>query len=392
MRSQLRCPQPVVQGNGAGIPSNRPFFSLKQIRWIQRALFRILSSGRLILGPYTAELERAFAAYVGTPHAVALSSCTAALEIALRFFGVKDREVIVPTNTFVASANAVRFAGGTPVLADIDPECLGLDLEDLERKLNHRTRAVIVVHIAGLVHPRLEEIRSLCRQQNVVLIEDVAHAAGATYRGRMGGTFGEAGCFSFYPTKVITTGTGGMLVTPQEDLADFARCLRHHGAGKQGLTQITHLGNDWLLDEVRAAIGLAQLREIERIIARRRAVAAQYHGALRGHPRAQPLPDPPKTRHVYYKYAVKLGRPEERGRLVDLLKSRHGIETGSIYYPPVHLQPLYAKEPGRRKMSFPKADEVLPRLICLPVHARMALADVQRVLAAFQEALEEVTA
>ncbi len=372
------------------IPSNRPFFRQTQIRWIQRAVARILSSGRLILGPYTAQLERAFREYLMSPYAVGVSSCTAALEITLRYFQVESGEVIVPTNTFVASANAVQFAGGTAVLADIDPESLCLDVPDLKRKLNRRTRAVIVVHVAGLVHPRVEEVRRLCRQRGVALIEDVAHAAGAIHRGRKAGTFGDAGCFSFYATKVITTGTGGMIVTPHQGLAEFALSLRHHGAGPKGLTAVARLGNDWLLDEIRAAVGLAQLREIEAIVKRRRAVAAQYSRALRDHPRVRLLPGYRDIRHVFYKYAVELDRPEVRNRVADLMRTRHGIETGSIYDPPVHRQPLYAKELDRSKTSFPKADGILPRILCLPVHAQMKRSEAGRVLSAFQQTLAEV--
>ncbi len=325
-----------------------------------------------------------------SPYAVAVSSCTAALEITLRFFCVEGREVIVPTNTFVASANAVRFAGGTPVLADIDPKSLCLDIGDLHRKFNRKTSAVIVVHIAGLVHPRLEEIRRLCKEHHVALIEDVAHAAGATYHGRAAGTIGDAGCFSFYPTKIITCGTGGMIITPHEDLAHFALSLRHHGAGMNGLTSITHLGNDWLLDEMRAAVGLAQLRQIEHIIALRRSVAVQYTRGLRKLKKVCPLPAYPRIRHVYYKYAIECDSPEVRDRLVQVLGTRYGIDTGSIYYPPVHRQPLYAREMSRKRGGFPHAEDILPRVLCLPIYAQMLGSDIRRVLLALRGALEEV--
>jgi dTDP-4-amino-4,6-dideoxygalactose transaminase len=353
---------------------------------IQQGVRDVLRSGRLILGPYTRDLERALQSYVDVPHAVAVSSCTAALEIVLRFLGVQDREVIVPTNTFVASANAVVFAGGRPVLCDIDPASLCLDVRDMERKITPRTKAVMVVHIAGLLHPEIEEIERICRERGLELIEDVAHAAGATYKGRKAGSFGVAGCFSFYPTKVMTTGTGGLITTRRADLASYAQRLRHHGAGRGGLTDIQELGNDWLMGEISAVIGLAQFSELEAMIAHRRQVAARYTRALSGSELFQVLPEYPDCRHVFYKYPVTVDTVSGRNTLVEELKSTYAIETGSIYYPPIHRQPYHARMLGVKPADFPRAESVLGRIVCLPVSARMTDEEIDYVLTSLHSA------
>jgi perosamine synthetase len=367
------------------IPATRPWFPPEQERFILGAVRRILRTGRLILGPYTDELERRFARHAGVPHAVAVSSCTAALEIALRWGRIAGGEVVVPTNTFVATANAVWLAGGRPILADIDPTTLCLDVGDLRRKVTRRTRAVVVVHIGGLVHPRIGEIRAFCRRRKLLLVEDAAHAAGATLNGRRAGSFGDAGCFSFYPTKVMTSLVGGMIVTRNRGLAEFARSIRHHGVGPGGLRDIRRLGNDYLMDEMRAAVVIAQLRGLEQAIRLRRRVAALYDRQLRDLSVAI-LRAPKGVRHVYYKYLVLLRTAAERGRVAAALRAR-GIEVGSLYEPPVHRQPFHAAALHHRPGDFPAADDVLPRVLALPLHPATTEREVRAVVAALRAAL-----
>jgi perosamine synthetase len=367
------------------IPATRPWFPPDQERFILGAVRKVLRTGRLILGPYTEQLERQFARHAGVPHAVAVSSCTAALEIAFRWGRIAGGEVVIPTNTFVATANAVWLAGGQPVLADIDPSTLCLDVEDLRRRVTRRTRAVVVVHIGGLVHPRIGEIRAFCRQRKLVLVEDAAHAAGATLDGQRAGSFGDVGCFSFYPTKVMTSLVGGMVATRHRGLAEFARSMRHHGVGPGGLLDIRCLGNDFLMDEIRAAVGIAQLRGLERAIRLRRRVASLYDRLLRDLPVAI-LRAPKGVRHVYYKYLVLLRTAAERRRIAAALRA-HDIEVGSLYEPPVHRQPYHAAALGHRNGDFPVADDVLPRVLALPLHPGMTEREVRAVVAALGLAL-----
>jgi len=213
------------------IPKTQPFFLDEDIPLILDDIRAVLKSGRLILGPYTQQFEKDFQEYCGVKYAVAVSSCTSALEIVLRYFDVAGKEVILPTNTFIATANAVTYSAGKPVLTDIDPDTLCMCPDDMLRKMTPNTCGVIVVHIAGLIDPAIQRIRQVCRERGIFMIEDASHAHGATLSGEKAGNLGNAGCFSMYPTKVMTTSTGGMITTNDEGLAEYAVSLRHHGVG-----------------------------------------------------------------------------------------------------------------------------------------------------------------
>ena len=369
------------------MPSTRPYFSAAQRKLILASIDESLQAGRMILGPVAGRLEQQFRDYCGVSHAAAVSSCTAALEIVLRYVGVEGAEVILPTNTFVADANAVVFAGGTPVISDIDRDVLCLSVNDLARKISPRTKAVIVVHLAGLIPPRMDEILALCRKRKIYVIEDVAHAVGATYDGRMAGSLGDAACFSFYPTKVMTTATGGMITTRDPELDRWARLLRHHGAGPGGLTDVQALGNDWILNEISASLGVAQMTEIESMIERRREVAARYDATVVGLEGVRTLPSFPRCRHVYYKYPLLVRSRALRMRLAEIMKKDFGIDTGSIYYPPIHRQPFQKKLLGLRNADYPAAEDVLGRILCLPVAVQMTEADTRYVVDSLRQAL-----
>ena len=188
------------------IHSSHPVFT--DIPAILQDIGQVLTSGRLMLGPYLEQFEQAFAQLVGCRYAIGVSSCTTALEITLRYLGIEGAEVVVPTNTFIATANAVIYAGGTPVLTDISPDTLCLDPVNLRSALSGKTKAVVLVHLAGMMTPDLPQIHAMCQERGIALIEDCAHAHGATFAGVHAGATGLAGCFSFYPTKLMTTGNG----------------------------------------------------------------------------------------------------------------------------------------------------------------------------------------
>ncbi|OGE12871.1 hypothetical protein A3G14_02535 [Candidatus Curtissbacteria bacterium RIFCSPLOWO2_12_FULL_38_9] len=369
------------------IPSTKPYFDKRQTKFITSAQKEIFKSGRLILGPYTKMFEEKFAKYTGTKFAIATSSCSSALEICLRFLNVKNREVIVPTNTFVASANTVIFAGCKPVLADINRESLCLDVNDFKKKISKNTKAVIVVHIAGLIHPQIKSIKNICEKLNILLIEDVAHALGSSIDKQKAGSIGNAGCFSFYPTKIITTGTGGMITTNDGQLARYAISLRHHGAGK-GLEDIQRLGNDWLMSEIAASLGIAQLKEIERFISIRRRLAGIYDRKMKEF-NINRLQNFPESHHVYYKYPIILKTEETRNKLKAILKNQYGIETGSIYFPSVHQMPLYKKMYDFKKSDFVVADSVLPRVLSLPIFVSMTKTQQDYVINSLKKALNQ---
>lgn len=361
------------------IPSTRPFFSEEDIQAISDEVRLILRGGQLILGPYIRALEASFREYCGVKHAVGVSSCTAALEIALRYFDVKGKEVIVPTNTFIASSNAVIYSGGTPVLADIKPGTLCLDPADLVKRITARTRGVIVVHLAGLPCPDIEDIRALCQERDLFLLEDAAHAHGAFINSKKTGSFGNAGCFSFYPTKVMTTCTGGMITTDDGGLAEYAVSLRHHGVGK-GLHHIVNLGNDWLMDEISALLGIYQLRALEDNITRRNEIARRYADGLLGLEGVELFKVPIHARHSYYKYPVLLSPSVDKPSLVEKMQTERSISLGSVYDPPCHLQPVYQQIFGFRQGMFPAAEETLRRTCCLPMFPQMTDEEVAYVI------------
>lgn len=374
------------------IPSTRPFFSEEDIEAILDEVRSILRSGQLILGPYTQKLEQSFREYCGVRHAVAVSSCTAALEIALRYFNVRGKEVIVPTNTFIASSNAVIFSGGIPVLADIKSDTLCLDPADLSKRITPETKGVIVVHIAGLLCPEIEEIREICREKQLFLLEDVAHAHGASINGQKTGSLADAGCFSFYPTKVMTTCTGGMITTNDSSLAGYAISLRHHGVGRylgvgRDLNNIVNLGNDWLMNEISALLGIYQLRALDANLRRRNEIAQSYADALMNIEGVELFEVPSHIRHSYYKYPVLLSQTMDKRELVEKMKSECGISLGSVYDPPCHLQPVYQKLFGFRSGMFPTAEATLTRVVCLPMFQQMTNQEVDYVLQSLKEVL-----
>ncbi len=366
------------------VPSTIPFFREEEMQPILDGVRSILSSGRLILGPYTREFEKNFSEYCGVKHAIAVSSCTSALEIVLRYMNVKGKEVIVPTNTFVATCNAVIYSGGTPVLADIDPDTLCIDPDSLLEKITPRTRGVIIVHISGFITNELEKIKEICKERNLFLIEDAAHAHGAMINGRKAGSLVDAGCFSFYPTKVMTTCTGGMVTTDNDGLADYAISLRHHGVGKD-LNDIVNLGNDWLMDEISALLGIYQLKDLESNVKRRNEIAKKYEGYLKNIEEIKLFPVPPNIRYSYYKYPVLLSQHIDKKKLMEKMESIYGISLGSVYDPPSHLQPVFQKVFSFKKGMFPNAERTLRSVVCLPMFVQMTDEQIDHVARSFKE-------
>lgn len=360
----------------------------------------MLGTGALTLGPYTRQFEAAFAAAhtnaqrgdgdaprdggaVRTreaPHAVATASGTSALEIALRTIGVAGREVVVPANTFYATAAAVLGAGGRPVFADIDAATFALSPATVAAAVAPATAAVVLVHIGGLISPHAEELALLCQQRGVALVEDAAHAHGATCRGRYAGSFGAAAAFSFYPTKVVTCGEGGMILTAAGPLADDARIYRDQGKGSFGLNHHVRHGYAWRMSEQNAVTGLVHLRRMSEFIERRRQVAARYDEALASLDGLSPLGEPAGCRSNFYKYIAVLPPGADRGRFKQELVGRHEVAlAGEVYDTPLHQQPVLAEFAGP---ALPIAEEMCARHVCLPVHSDMRDDEIDQVLTA----------
>jgi perosamine synthetase len=350
---------------------------------IAAATAEILASGTLTLGPYTQLFEAAFAAAhsphsAEPPYAVAVSSGTAALEISLRAIGVTGRDVVVPANTFFATAEAALRAGGRPVFADVDARTFALSPETLLAALTAQTAAVILVHIAGLITPDVGEIARICADRGVALVEDAAHAHGSRLDGQFAGAFGAAAGFSFFPTKVVTCGEGGMIVTSSGDVEHQARTYRDQGKGSVSANNHVVHGYAWRMSEQAAVTGLVHLRRMTTFIEHRRDVAARYDAALARLDGLEPLGEPPGCEGNYYKYIALLPPDADRASFKHKLASDHGVRlAGEVYELPLHRQPVFAEFAGP---PLPVAEDLCARHLCLPIHSDMTADEVDQVV------------
>ena len=354
------------------IASSQPYFPADEVDWILNEVRSALESGVLTRGNQIKEFERLFAEYVGVKYAIAVSNGTTALEIILRSYELNGAEVIVPTNTFLASANAVIFAGGMPVFADIERDSLCTGLRQIHQQVSERTRGVMIVHIAGMICPEIEAIRQFCKAKGLFLIEDAAHAHGAKWGDRMAGNFADAGAFSMFPTKPMTTGEGGMITTNDDSLSVFAKAFRSHGV-HEGDSVHEILGHNYRMDELSAVLGVSQTRTLETSLAARQRVAQQYRNELGPVDGFELINPPDGMRHSYYKFPLVLPTKGLRHALAAALKEKHGIATGTVYWPPCHMQPVVQARPDLYAVRTPLAvaEEILPLVLCLPIHARL---------------------
>ena len=346
---------------------------------IDAAVSRVLGSGRYVLGPEGEALEREIAAYVGAAHAVGCNSGTDALHLPLvaAGIGVGD-EVIVPAFTFFATAEAVSYTGATPVFADINPATFNLALDSLKQKVSSRTRAVIVVHLFGQC-AALEEIAAFCRERKLLLIEDCAQALGAEYQARRAGSWGDFGCFSFYPTKnLAAVGDAGMITARSAEHDKTLRMLRHHGSRQTYLHE--RVGWNSRLDEVQAAVLRVKLKRLDEFNAARRRVAELYRARLRKAPLGLPIEDT-RGKHVYHQFTI---RSDKRDAIREAL-AQDGI-AASIFYPiPLHRQPAY--EAANRELSLPASEEAAKTVLSLPINPLLDEASIDRICARIQESL-----
>ena len=351
--------------NTKRIFSATPYFDQESISGITDEIKTSLKSGLLADGPQVKNFEQEFAKYTQTNHAVAVNSGTAALEIMLRFFGVEGKEVIVPTNTFVATPTSVLFCGGTPIFADINAKTLCIDPNEVKRKLTPKTAGVIAVHIAGLICPEINELRELCHNNGLFLIEDAAHAHGAMIDNKKAGNLCDGGAFSFYPTKVMTTGQGGMITTNNPKMANVAQKMRDHGLDPDRI--MVMLGDNWCMSEITAIIGKYQLANLDGFVKKRNEIAKHYTHSLAKAQHISLFQTPNNIQHSYYKYPLRLNGIN-KDKVALALKQDFGIDTGSIYYPPCHLHPWYMSNLNTRRGDLPISETVLQEVLCLPIH------------------------
>lgn len=375
------------------IPITRPFFDERE----KKALNEVLDSGWLVQGPRVRLFEEKVAGYLGVPHSVAVSSCTTALHLALLVAGVKPRdEVILPSFTYVATANAVEYVGAQPVFVDIDPCTFNLDAAGIEDRFTPRTRAIIPVHLFGLcadIHPVLD----MARKRGVSVIEDAACAMGSRLGAGFAGTFGDLGCFSFHPRKIITTGEGGMVTTGDSDFAARLRVLRNHGASssdhdrhkRSELLQpgFEDLGFNYRMSDLHAAIGIEQMQKIDMIIDARRALAERYHQCLRNIPGLVLPVEPRGYFHTYQSYVLRVNSQArvDRNGLVRRLRVMGVAATQGTHA--VHTLGFYRNKYELFPEAFPESLRAQEETLTLPLFPGMTVADQDRVVGALLEIL-----
>jgi dTDP-4-amino-4,6-dideoxygalactose transaminase len=347
---------------------------------IDGAIKRVLDSGQFVLGPDVHEFEERFADYCHAAHCVALNSGTSALHLALLAAGIgPGDEVITVPMTFVATTAAVLYCGARPVFIDVDPNTLTMDPRLIERAITDRTRAILPVHLHGLM-ANMEPIVEIAQKRGLIVIEDAAQAHGAEYKGKRAGSLGTVGCFSFYPGKNLGAfGEGGAAVTNDREIAGQMRLLRDWGQE----TKYNHVlpGYNYRMDGIQGAILNVKLGYIEAWTEARRSIAGQYGRLLGASGVKRPEP-PADCKHVYHVYPIQLPRRD----LVQTALQNRGIATG-IHYPiPVHLQKAYAGL-GYKKGDFPISEAIADRLLSLPIYAEMRTEQVEEVVDALEDAM-----
>ena len=361
------------------IPIAKPTIDAEEIS----AVAAVLKSGNIAQGKKVEEFEKAFAEFIGTRYAIAVNSGTAALHIALLAHGIGEGdEVITSPFTFISTANAILFTGAKPVFADIEEETFNIDPDGIAEKITSRTKAIMPVHLYGQPCD-MKRILKIAEEHGLAVIEDACQAHGAEFDGRKVGSF-RTGCFSFYPTKNMTTGEGGMITTNDKEIAEKARMIKNHGQKERYLHEI--LGYNYRMIDIAAAIGLCQLRKLEQFNSKRIENAKFLTERVKGI-RGLILPCvSSNTKHVFHQYTVRV--TEEFGLSRDKVKEKlkqKGIMT-EIYYPlPIHKQPLYKKLGYNDHL--PNSEKAAKEVLSLPVHPGLRAAELQTIVRALSESM-----
>jgi perosamine synthetase len=359
-----------------------------------------LRSGWLTTGEKVKRFEEDFARYVGCAHAIAVNSGTAALHLALDALGIKEGdEILLPTMTFAATAEVVLYFKARPVLVDCRRDTFNIDPDQIEKRITTRTKAIIPVHIGG--QPcEMDRILDITRNYNLKVIEDAAHALPARYQGKKVGTISDITCFSFYATKTITTGEGGMATTENPEWADRMRIMSLHGISQDAWKRYTaegswyyevlYPGYKYNLTDIAAAIGIEQLKRCDQFWEARRTIAAMYDKAFADIPEIRRPVSIPDVQHAWHLYVIQLELERlriTRNEFIEALK-KENIGT-SVHFIPLHLHPYYRNTFGYKPQDFPNANAVFERIISLPVYPRMTEANVKDVIAAVRKIIRE---
>ena len=369
-------------------PRAKPYFSDKDVDDILKDIRETLHSGNLVQGKKVSEFEDRFAEVVGTRFAVATNSCTSALEISIRSLGIKNKKILVPTETFMATANAVILSDNTPVFTDIEDSTLCMSYDTIMDRMTSDVSAIIIVHMGGLVTQDIYKIRNFCDKYGLHLIEDAAHAHGAKiyneYRDeiRYAGSLGDVGCFSFYPTKLMTTGEGGMITTDNDTVVEMARMLRNHGG--DGTTGLFSASND-RMTEISAIFGLSQLKRLDEFVKKRNHISNMYRELLEDIPEIDLLPVYNKIKNSYWNFYFILNNID-REKFIDKML-QFGIQLGDAYNPPCHRQPVFEKYVAG--YDFKVADTILENHVSLPMYTELTDDDIVFIVDKVKEVVND---
>jgi len=363
----------------------------------RKAVMKVLCNRWLSMGEVTEQFEHAFAEMVGVKHAIAVSNATVGLHLANLALGISEGdEVIVPSLTFVATANAIKYVGARPVFVDVTSDMvLNISPEAIERAINRRTRAIVIMHYGGYLCD-MPEILRIAREHNLFVIEDAAHAPGASLENRMAGAWGDVSCFSFFANKNLATGEGGMVTTDRDDLAEKVRLMRSHGmtsltwdrhAGHAYSYDVVELGYNYRIDELRSALGLVQLEKLYLSNSRRRDISRAYRTLLSNVDRISiPFDDHPGVTAAHL-FPILLAPDVDRMRFMDSMKAR-AIQT-SIHYPPIHQFSYYRGQMG--EIQLPVTESIGERIVTLPLFSTMTEGQVDLVVEGVKESVKEAS-
>ncbi|HHV28108.1 MAG TPA: DegT/DnrJ/EryC1/StrS family aminotransferase [Clostridium sp.] len=369
------------------IKSLKISFSEEDRAWITDRIDECLATGQLSQGKFVMEFEEELKKYLNVKQAIAVNSGTGAIDLVMKILDVNNKDVLVPTNTFLATAVGVKFSGGNVKLVDIDPKTLSVSLKSLKERVTKNTAGVIIVHIGGIVTPEIEDIREWCDRNGLWLFEDAAHAIGSSFHGKFAGTFGIAGSFSLFATKVITSAEGGAIVTNDDELAEKIKLFRNHGKPKPWDTYHTSLGSNYRMHEITAIIALSQLRKLDKIIQERDRIANMYTEKIKQH-----LPELelilPEDRSNWYKYTAMLPNEIDREVVKSRLKEKNINLQGEVYGIPLHKQPIADMLDSYK--NFEVADNVCSRHICLPIYQGLTDSEINYVVEELAKVIAEL--
>ncbi len=366
------------------IQINMPQIGREEIQMVSKVLKSRVLTGRFGSGPMTAQFEKGFAKFAKIKHAVALSSGTAALHLALWAAGIKTNdEVIMPSFTFISSAETVALLGARPVFVDIDPQTYNLDPRKIQAAITGKTRAIMPVDLYGLP-PEMDKIREIAEKNDLKIVEDAAQAHGASYKGKPPGCFADMACWSFYASKNMTTGEGGMITTNSDEYADVLRAMRSHGETQEYVS--TMLGHNYRMPEIEAAIGIAQLKKLPSFVEKRRKNAELLTEKLRDVKQLVMPTEPKGRRHSWYLYTVRIrkGDVKVRDRIVEDLR-KQGVGAAVYYHTPIHLMPYYQRF-GKYRLS--NTEKIAQQVFSLPIHPGVTAKDIEYIAKSVKRTLK----